>query len=315
MAGGFNSGISHLLSPQPGFAVIDLAALPADRPILIAGPTASGKSALALAIARATGGVVVNADALQVWSCWRLLSARPSVAEEAQAPHLLYGHRAPGEDYSVGVWLRELAPILAAFRAGGPRPVIVGGTGLYFTALTEGLAAIPETPAAIRAEADARRAVEGHAGMLAELDPATAARVDPLNPMRVQRAWEVMRTTGRGLAAWQEATPAPLLPLAAAVPLLLEADRDWLAERIDRRFAMMLAEGALDEVRAVLPFWESGALWARAIGAPELVAHLRGATDLAAATALAQAASRQYAKRQRTWFRGRMQEWHKILRP
>jgi len=293
--------------------VIDPAALPSDRPVLIAGPTASGKSALALAIAEAGGGVVVNADALQVWSCWRLLSARPSVAEAARAPHLLYGHRAPGEDYSVGAWLREIAPILADFRAGGPRPIIVGGTGLYFTALTEGLAEIPETPAALRAEADARRLAEGHAGMLAELDPATAARVDPLNPMRVQRAWEVMRATGRGLAAWQDETPAPLLPLPDALPLLLEADRDWLAERIDRRFGIMLAEGALDEVRAVLPIWESGALWAKAIGAPELVAHLRGEIGLAEATALAQAASRQYAKRQRTWFRGRMRDWHKIV--
>lgn len=295
--------------------MIDPATLPSDRPVLIAGPTASGKSALALAIAEAGGGVVVNADALQVWSCWRLLSARPSVAEEARAPHLLYGHRAPGEDYSVGAWLREIAPLLADFRAGGPRPIIVGGTGLYLTALTEGLAEIPETPAALRAEADARRLAEGHAGMLAELDPATAARVDPLNPMRVQRAWEVMRATGRGLAAWQDETPAPLLPLADTVPLLLEADRDWLAERIDRRFGIMLAEGALDEVRAVLPIWDSEVLWAKAIGAPELVAHLRGKIDLATAAVLAQAASRQYAKRQRTWFRGRMKTWHKIMTP
>ncbi len=284
-------------------------------PVLIAGPTASGKSALALAIAQAQGGVVVNADALQVWSCWRLLSARPSAEEEARAPHALYGHLAPGADYSVGHWLREIAPILAAHRAGsGPRPIIVGGTGLYFTALTEGLAEIPATPPEIRAEADARRAAEGHEGMLSELDPATAARVDPLNPMRVQRAWEVARATGRGLAAWQDATPAPLLPLTAAQPLIIEAGRDWLAERIDRRFDLMLAGGALEEVRAVLPIWESGALWAKAIGAPELVAHLRGTCDLATATAQAQAASRQYAKRQRTWFRSRMGAWHKIMR-
>ena len=162
-------------------------------PVLIAGSTASGKSALALEIARDQGGVVVNADALQVWSCWRLLSARPSVEEESQAPHLLYGHKAPGQDYSVGHWLREVEPILAAHRAGGPRPIIVGGTGLYFAALTEGLAEIPATPPEIRAEADARVARDGHAALLAELDAATAARVDPLNPVRVQRAWEVLR--------------------------------------------------------------------------------------------------------------------------
>lgn len=296
-------------------ALIDLAALPADRPVLIAGATASGKSALALEIAEKSGGVVVNADALQVWSCWRVLSARPSADEEARAPHALYGHRAPGADYSVGAWLREIGPILAAFRAGaGPRPIIVGGTGLYLSALTEGLAEIPATPPEIRARADQRRAAEGSAGMLAELDPASAARVDPHNPMRVQRAWEVLQATGRGLAAWQDETPPPLLPLAATTALLLSPERDLLAARIDRRFETMLESGALDEVRAVLPQWDASALWAKAIGAPELVAHLRGEIDLATATERAKAASRQYAKRQRTWFRGRMGGWHNILR-
>ncbi|SOC08081.1 tRNA dimethylallyltransferase [Rhodobacter maris] len=293
----------------------DIAALPADRPVLLAGATASGKSALALEIAEKSGGVVVNADALQVWNCWRVLSARPSAEEEARAPHLLYGHRAPGEDYSVGAWLREVAPILAAFRSGaGPRPIIVGGTGLYFTALTEGLAEIPETPPEIRKMADARREAEGHEGMLSELDPATAARIDPRNPMRVQRAWEVMRATGRGLAQWQDTTPPPLLPLSDCTPLLLQVGRDALAARIDRRFEAMLGAGALEEVRAMLPFWAPEALWARAIGAPELVAHLRGEIPLAEAIARTQAASRQYAKRQRTWFRARMARWHKMER-
>ncbi len=278
--------------------------------MLIAGPTASGKSALALRIAQA-GGVVVNADALQVWSCWRVLSARPSEAEQQGVPHRLYGHCPPGAAYSVGQWLREIAPILAEHRAGGPRPVIVGGTGLYLTALTEGLAEIPDTPADVRAEANTRSAAE----MLADLDAETAARIDRLNPMRVQRAWEVQRTTGRGLASWQDDTPPPLLPVTACVPLLIEADRDWLADRIDRRFAQMMAEGALDEVRAVAPVWDPAALWAKAIGAPELIAHLRGDLPMAAAVAQAQAATRQYAKRQRTWFRARMRGWHKILRP
>jgi tRNA dimethylallyltransferase len=285
------------------------------KPVVIAGPTASGKSALALQIAQTQGGVVVNADALQVWDCWRVLSARPSLADEAAAPHLLYGHKSPGQDYSVGHWLRDLAPVLADHAAGGPRPIIVGGTGLYLSALTEGLAEIPATPAQVRALADRRLAAEGAAALLAELDPATAARIDPLNPARVQRAWEVQAATGRGLAAWQDDTPPPALPLNACTALVVEADRDWLAERIDRRFDLMLAEGALDEVRAVLPIWESGALWAKAIGAPELVAHLRGEVDLATARTLAQAASRQYAKRQRTWFRSRMRDWHKIMRP
>lgn len=290
----------------------ELPPLPDRRPVLIAGPTASGKSALALHIAQRGGGVVVNADALQVWSCWHVLSARPSPEDAAQAPHLLYGHCDPGQSYSVGHWLREIKGILCAHRNGGPRPIIVGGTGLYFTALTEGLAEIPPTPPEIRAEADARRLRDGHKALLAELDAETAIRIDPLNPMRVQRAWEVMQTTGRGLAAWRNDTPPPLLPLEQTTPLVLHCDRDRLAGRIDRRFELMLAHGALDEVRAILPIWDAGALWARAIGAPELVDHLRGKTDPESARRQAQAASRQYAKRQRTWFRSRMKAWHKL---
>ena len=292
--------------------VQNLPEIASNIPVLIAGPTASGKSALALEIAQSAGGVVVNADALQVWSCWRVLSARPSVAEETRAPHRLYGHIAPGAEYSVGHWLKEVAAILADHAQGGPRPIIVGGTGLYFTALTQGLAQIPPTPPAIRAEADARRNQDGHGALLEELDAATRAKIDTQNPMRVQRAWEVLRATGEGLASWQARTPAPLLALEDCVPLLLEADRDWLAERIDRRFDLMLEQGALDEVAAVAPIWLPEALWARAIGAPELIAYLRDEIDLSEARSRAQAASRQYAKRQRTWFRARMKAWHKI---
>ncbi|WP_126977220.1 tRNA (adenosine(37)-N6)-dimethylallyltransferase MiaA [Frigidibacter oleivorans] len=290
-------------------SLIDLADIPDDRPVVIAGATASGKSALALAIAEARGGAIVNADALQVWSCWRLLSARPSPAEEARAPHRLYGHLSPGAEYSVGHWLREVAPLLA----GRDRPIVVGGTGLYLTALTAGLAEIPPVPPELRAEADARLAAEGTAGMLAEIDPDTLARIDRLNPARVQRAWEVQRATGRGLAFWQDRTPPPLLPEAGATCLLLDARPDWLAARIDRRFDAMLAGGALDEVAAMLPAWDPAALWAKAIGAPELVAHLRGEIPLAVARDRAQAASRQYAKRQRTWFRARMRGWRRVV--
>ncbi|KGB83100.1 MAG: tRNA dimethylallyltransferase [Confluentimicrobium sp.] len=278
------------------------------RPVLIAGPTASGKSALALALAEAEGGVIVNADALQVFENWRILTARPSPEEEARAPHALYGHVPYDADYSVGHWLREVAPILA----GAARPIIVGGTGLYFTALTEGLAEIPETPADLRALADRRRLAEGHQALLAELDAETRARVDPLNPMRVQRAWEVLQATGKGLAAWQAQTPPPLLPLARAQAFVLQADRDWLAARIDRRFDAMLRHGVLDEVRANLARWNPAHLSSRAIGAPELIAHLQGKLSLEEATARAKAASRQYAKRQRTWFRARMREWQQI---
>nr|WP_246138044.1 tRNA (adenosine(37)-N6)-dimethylallyltransferase MiaA [Maritimibacter fusiformis] len=289
---------------------LDLATetFPADRPVLIAGPTASGKSALALRIAQRHGGVIVNADALQVFSNWRILTARPSPDEVAVAPHLLYGH-VPGDmPYSVGQWLRELAPILD----GPQRPIIVGGTGLYFSALTEGLADIPPTPPDLRAEADARVAAHGAEALLADLDPATLARIDTQNPMRVQRAWEVMRTTGRGLADWQDDTPPPLLAPDRATRLVLDAPRDWLIARIERRFDAMLAAGALDEARANLDGWSDTLPSAKAIGAQELVAHVKGEISLAEARARAIVASRQYAKRQRTWFRARMGGWTRL---
>jgi len=283
----------------------------AERPVLIAGPTASGKSALALEIAARQGGVIVNADALQVFDNWRVLTARPGQDAEAVAPHALYGHVAGTAAYSVGHWLRDLRPILA----GDARPIVVGGTGLYFTALTEGLAEIPETPPDIRATADARRAAEGHRGMLAELDAPTRARIDRQNPVRVQRAWEVLTATGRGLAAWQDETPAPLLPPTAVEPVLLTAERAWLAARIERRFDAMLANGALAEAERNLAGWHPALPSAKAIGAAALIAHLRGEIGLDAARAAATAATRQYAKRQRTWFRARMRAWRALELP
>ncbi|MEL6338133.1 MAG: tRNA (adenosine(37)-N6)-dimethylallyltransferase MiaA, partial [Pseudomonadota bacterium] len=177
-----------------------------DRPVLLAGPTGSGKSGLALALAERLGGVVVNADSQQVYGDWRVLTARPSVAEEAQAPHRLYGFLALDAPYSVGQWLRDLAAVLAEVRATGQRPIVIGGTGLYFTALTEGLAEIPPVPPEIRAKAEARLATDGLpalAAALATRDPATAQTLDLANPARVLRAWEVLEATGRGLAAWQ----------------------------------------------------------------------------------------------------------------
>lgn len=288
--------------------LVDLGEIPADLPVLIAGPTASGKSALALRIAQAQGRVIVNADALQVWSCWRVLSARPTTADEALAPHLLFGHRAPDLDYSVGHWLRELADILNRH----PAPVIVGGTGLYLSVLTEGLADIPPVPSEVRATADRRLALEGADILLAELDAATRDRIDQANPARIQRAWEVLRSTGRGLADWQADTGPALLPAGSATLLRLDCDRDWLAERIDRRFDLMLEQGALDEIRAILPIWRPTALWAKAIGAPELVAYMRGAAPLEDAISAAKTASRQYAKRQRTWLRRRMGGWRGV---
>ncbi len=288
--------------------MFDLTDIPADRPVLIAGPTASGKSALALEIARAQGGVVINADAIQVYANWRVLTARPSEAEEAEVQHLLYGHIPGNADYSVGHWLREIAPLLES----GLRPIITGGTGLYFTALTEGLADIPATPPDIRAEADARMAGDGREALLTELDDESRARIDPLNPMRVQRAWEVLRNTGRGIAAWQDDTPPPLLPLDDTVPILFDVDKEWLNARIARRFDLMLEQGALDEARANLPGWDPSRLSSKAIGAPELIAHLQGELTLEEAREAATIATRQFAKRQRTWFRSKMRDWKKF---
>lgn len=285
--------------------------VPPEKPVLIAGPTASGKSGLALRLAEAQGRAVVNADALQVYDSWRALSARPSADEESRAPHRLYGHIGRDEAYSTGHWLREVARCLKD----DPRPVIVGGTGLNFTALTTGLAEIPPVPGEIRAEADRRRATEGHEGMLRDLDAQTAARIDQRNPARVQRAWEVLRTTGRGLASWQDATGPAVLPLERAHAVVLMPEPDWLGARIDQRFDQMIRDGALEEARAALPHWEPSRPWARAIGAPELIAHLRGEMTLSEARDAACTATRQYAKRQRTWMRNRLGHWPVISLP
>ncbi|GMG81281.1 tRNA (adenosine(37)-N6)-dimethylallyltransferase MiaA [Paralimibaculum aggregatum] len=284
--------------------------------MLVAGPTASGKSALALALAERCGGVVVNADSQQIYDAWRVLSARPTPAEEARAPHRLYGHVGLETSFSVGAWLRDLAPVLAAARAAGQRPVIVGGTGLYFKALTEGIAPIPEVPPEVRAAAEARLERLGLAGFAAELaarDPETAATLDRENPMRVLRASEVLDHTGTGLAEWRRRTAPPLLPLAACTAAALAPPRDWLYARCEARFEAMLAAGALEEVRRVqalgLPAAAPGL---KAVGAPELMAHLSGALTLEEAAGAAKTATRRYAKRQLTWVRNQMAAWRRI---
>nr|WP_040483114.1 tRNA (adenosine(37)-N6)-dimethylallyltransferase MiaA [Yoonia vestfoldensis] len=275
-----------------------------DTPVLIAGPTASGKSALALQIATQQGGVIINADALQVFAGWQVLTARPSADDLARAPHALYGHVPFDAPYSVGHWLRDLAPLLQ----GALRPIIVGGTGLNFHALTCGLADIPATPDVIRAEADQIALPD----LIAALDDATRDRIDLQNRARVQRAWEVWRATGRSLADWQDATPAPLLALDRTVAITLDAPKDWLDARIARRFDAMLDTGALDEARAMLAHWNPAHQSAKAIGAPDLIAHLQGQISLPQARDAAIIASRQYAKRQRTWFRARHKAWHHL---
>ncbi|MXU65756.1 tRNA (adenosine(37)-N6)-dimethylallyltransferase MiaA [Oceanomicrobium pacificus] len=285
-------------------------------PILIAGPTASGKSALALALAENLGGAVVNADAIQVYDGWQILSARPDAADLARAPHRLYGHIAMDVAYSVGHWLRDVDAALDACRGAGQRPIIVGGTGLYLSALTEGLAQIPPVPADVRAEGDALRRDGGTDGLraaLVALDPAALDHLDPFNPARLQRAWEVLRATGRTLRDWQADTPPPLVPLEASTALVLTSAPAWLNARITRRFGQMVDLGALNEVAraheaGLDPAWPSS----RALGADALWDHLQGRMSRDAALALGALRTRQFAKRQRTWFRNRMTAWRTV---
>lgn len=280
--------------------------VPPDLPVLIAGPTASGKSALALAIAEQQGGVIVNADASQVYDCWRVITARPSAEEEARAPHHLYGHIAYDAPYSTGHWLREVLPLLE-----GARPIIVGGTGLYFAALTQGLADIPETPPDIRAEADDLPL----ATMAADLDADTVASIAMDNRARVQRAWEVQRATGKSLFAWQQDTPAPILGATDYTGIVLNSPKEWLTPRIRTRFDQMLQGGAIDEARAMQTRFDPQLPSCRAIGVAEAMGVLNGTMTHDAAVDSAVIATRQYAKRQRTWFRARMADWTWIDAP
>lgn len=280
-----------------------------DQPaaLIVAGPTCSGKSALALAIAAQFDGVVINADAMQVYRDLRIVTARPTPADEARAPHALYGIRPAALPGSAAWWRGAALAAMDQARAAGRLPILCGGTGLYFSTLTHGLAEIPECGEAARAEARWLLAEQGplalHAS-LAKVDPATAARLRPSDSQRVARAWEVWRGTGRGLAAWQaeKATPAPWRFAA----ILLDPPRAALREAIAGRFTAMLAEGALDEVRGLLAQNLDPALPAmRAHGVPELAGHLRGQTTLAAAASRAEQVTGQYTKRQATWFRHR----------
>ena len=275
--------------------------IPPDQPVLIAGPTASGKSALALEIAQKQGGVIINADASQVYDCWRVITARPSIDEELTADHALYGHLPFDATYSAGHWLREIKPLLSGPR----RPIIIGGTGLYYTALTVGMADIPPTPAAVRLQGDGLQIED----MLDVLDIETKARIDVKNRARVQRAWEVQQTTGKPLSAWQDETPPPLLPIESCAALVFDVDKAWLEKRIRQRFDLMIEQGALDEARAMFDRYDPNLPSCRAIGVPELMGHLNGSLSLKQAREKASIATRQFAKRQRTWFRSKMKDW------
>jgi tRNA dimethylallyltransferase len=285
-------------------------------PILIAGPTASGKSALALAIAEHVGGVVINADSMQVYRELRILSARPTADEEARVPHALYGFVPAAEAYSTGRYAADAAAAIAKARDQGRRPVVVGGTGLYFKALLEGLSPIPPIDDAVRrhwrAEADRRGAADLHRELMAR-DAQMAARLAPADTQRIVRALEVIEQTGRSLADWQKQPGAPIIEEAETFRLLVTLDRAELHARADARFDRMIAEGAIEEARALAALNLDPTLPAmRAIGVRPLLSAARGEATLEAAVEAAKLETRQYIKRQETWLRRHMITWKNI---
>jgi tRNA dimethylallyltransferase len=281
--------------------------------ILIAGPTASGKSALALKLAERLGGVIVNADSMQVYRDLRIITARPSADEETRAPHRLYGHVDAAENYSVGRWCADASAVLTEIWKAGHVPLLVGGTGLYFKALTQGLSRVPPTPAEIRASVRARMDAEGVAALHAELmrrDPAVGAKLKPADKMRIGRALEVLEATGRSLADWHRDGMPAILDPRRAVGVFLTPERAELYRRIDARFDAMLAAGALEEVRALDARRLDPLLPAmKAHGVPWLRRHLAGEIGLAEAAEGGKMDTRRYTKRQATWFRNQMPGW------
>jgi len=281
--------------------------------ILIAGPTASGKSALALALAEKLGCAIINADSMQVYRDLSIITARPTPAEEARAPHRLYGHVDAAENYSVGRWCVEAAGALAAAKRQARAVIIVGGTGLYFKALTRGLAAVPPIPAEVRDAVRARLASEGVAALYAALqerDPIAAARLKPNDRSRITRALEVVLATSRSLIDWHaQGMPASLDP-AQAAKVFLMPERDALLHRIDKRFDAMMAAGALEEVSALAARNLNPSLPAmKAHGVPWLIRHLKGEVTLAEAVEGGKRDTRRYTKRQATWFRNQLPDF------
>ena len=278
-----------------------LNSLDTERPILIAGPTASGKSNLALTIANKLGGIIVNADSMQVLNCWKILSARPSNQDLLDANHFLYGHIGINDLYSTGHWLRDLKKVLKTPH----RPIIVGGTGLYFNALLNGLAEIPEIKGSIKNIANELELED----MVQALDDQVKAKIDLKNRARVQRAWEVQEATGESLVHWQLKTPPPLMQLEEVNTVLIDISKTELELKITKRFDQMLELGVLDEVKAMETDWDPKKIFAKAIGAPQLMSYLKKETDLRVARENSIIASRQYAKRQRTFFKKHMKDW------
>jgi tRNA dimethylallyltransferase len=283
------------------------------KAVLIAGPTASGKSALALELAQKTGGVIINADSMQVYRDLRVITARPTPEEEAKVPHRLYGHVDAAVNFSAGHWVADAAAALAEVRAQNRLPIFVGGSGLYFKALTRGLSAVPPIPPAIREGVRARLERDGVDALHAELaqrDPDTAKRVKPRDRTRIARALEVVEATGRSLTDWHREGLPPLLPSGAFSALFLAPDRDRLYARIDARFDAMLKAGALEEVAALAARHLDPLLPAmKAHGVPALIRHLGGEFTHEEAAETGRANTRQYAKRQFTWFRHQLLEF------
>jgi len=281
--------------------------------VLIAGPTASGKSALALALAQSRGGMVINTDSMQVYRDLRVLTARPTEAEEARVAHRLYGHVDAAVNFSVGAWIADAAKALEEAREGRHVPIFVGGTGLYFKALTRGLSAIPPIPPEIREGVRARLARDGVEALHAELarhDPASADRLEPRDRTRIARALEVHQATGRSLADWHRDGLPPLLPPGSFDAVFLAPERDALYARIDARFDAMLNAGALAEVEQLAQRKLDPLLPAmKAHGVPALIRHLKGEITLAEAAEIGRADTRHYAKRQFTWFRHQLPEF------
>jgi tRNA dimethylallyltransferase len=275
--------------------------------ILIAGPTASGKSAMALDLAVKHGGAIINADSMQVYADLRVLTARPREEELAQAPHFLYGHVDATQPYSTGAWLRDVKALLDSGALGERRPIFVGGTGLYFRALTEGLSEMPEIPPFVRDRWRYHLLEDGvvklHA-LLSRRDPPAAARLRKTDSQRVVRALEVLDASGRSILEWQALRDEPVVDMEHARAAVLEPPRDVLVSRIDRRFDDMVEEGAVEEVRALLERKPAnGHPVMKAIGVPEFGAYIDGSLPLEQAIERAKIATRQYAKRQTTWFR------------
>jgi tRNA dimethylallyltransferase len=281
--------------------------------VLIAGPTASGKSALALAVARKTGGIVINADSMQVYRDLKVITARPTADEEALVPHRLYGHVDAAVNFSAGAWVADAAVVLGQALAEQRLPIFVGGSGLYFKALTRGLSAVPPIAPEIREAIRARLERDGVEALHAELarrDPPAAERLKPRDRARIARALEVVEATGRSLSDWHREGLPPLLPEGTFSALFLEPDRDQLYARIDARFEAMLKAGALEEIAALGSRKLDPLLPAmKAHGVPALIAHLAGQLGLEEASGIGRADTRHYAKRQFTWFRHQLPEF------